>query len=121
MLIENGNITVTNPDSQKIWGRVVGGTDTFTWRSGIGITQNGQLMFAAGNNLSPETLAQALSLAGAVNAIQLDINPHWVRFNIFNSTGSGQYDSAPLNKDMQDGSKEYLNGYQKDFFYIYKK
>lgn len=121
MLIENGDITVTNADSQKIWGRVVGGTDTFTWRSGIGITQNGQLIFAAGNNLSPDTLAQALSLAGAINAIQLDINPHWVRFNIFNSTGSGQYDSAPLNKDMQDGSKEYLNGYQKDFFYVYKK
>ncbi len=120
MLIENGNITVENPDSQKVWGRVVG-ADTFTWRSGIGETQNGELIFAAGNNLSPQTLAQALSVAGAVNAIQLDINPHWVRFNIFNSIGSGQYDSAPLNKDMSDGSKEYLKGYQKDFFYVYKK
>ncbi len=120
MLIENGNITVTNPYNQKVWGRIVG-TDTFTWRSGIGVTQNGELVFAAGNNLSPVTLAQALSVAGAINAIQLDINPHWVRFNIFNSTGSGQYNSAPLNKDMQDGSKEYLTGYQKDFFYIYKK
>jgi len=120
MLIEDGSITVENPDSQQVWGRVVG-DGTYTWRSGIGITKNGELLFAAGNNLSPQTLAQALSVAGAVNAIQLDINPHWVRFNIFNSTGSGQYDSAPLNKDMQDGSKEYLNGYQKDFFYVYKK
>lgn len=120
MLIENGNITVTNPDSQQVWGRVVG-AGTYTWRSGIGMTQDGELLFAAGNNLSPQTLAQALSVAGAVNAIQLDINPHWVRFNIFNSIGSGQYNSAPLNKDMADGSKEYLNGYQKDFFYLYKK
>src|SRR5262249_51501905 len=92
MLIENGAITVTNPDSRQLWGRTVG-ADTFTWRSGIGVTQKGELLFAAGNNLSPQTLAQALSLAGAVNAIQLDINPHWVRFNIFNSTGSGQYNS----------------------------
>lgn len=120
MLIENGAVTVTNIDSRKVWGRVVG-TDTYTWRSGIGITAKGELLFAAGNNLSPLTLADALRVAGAVNAIQLDINPHWVRFNIFNSTGSGNYDSAPLNKDMQDGSKEYLNGYQKDFFYMYKK
>jgi|SRR5579872_909655 len=120
MLIEDGNITVENPDSQKVWGRIVG-TDTYTWRSGIGITAKGELLFAAGNNLSPLTLAQALRVAGAVNAIQLDINPYWVRFNIFNSIGSGKYDSAPLTKDMQDGSKEYLNGYQKDFFYIYKK
>lgn len=120
LLIENGAITVTNPDSRQTWGRVVG-ADTFTWRSGIGITKKGELIFAAGNNLSPLTLAQALIAAGATNALQLDINPHWVRFNIFNSTGSGQYDSAPLNKEMTDGAKEYLNGYQKDFFYVYKK
>lgn len=120
MLIENGSITVTNPDDRQLWGRVVG-ADTFTWRSGIGVTQQGELVFAAGNNLSPQTLAQALRIAGAVNAIQLDINPHWVRFNIFNAKGSGQYDSAPLNKEMSDGAKEYLNGYQKDFFYLYKK
>lgn len=120
MLIENGGIAVTNPNSRHMWGRVVG-TDTFTWRSGIGITKNNELLFAAGNNLNPETLAQSLHIAGAVDAIQLDINPHWVRFNIFNSKGSGQYNSVPLNKDMTDGSKEYLNGYQKDFFYVYKK
>lgn len=120
MLIENSDITVTNENSRHMWGRVVG-ADIYTWRSGIGITPNGQLIFAAGNNLSPETLARALRVAGAINAIQLDINPHWVRFNIFNSKGPGQYDSAPLNKDMTDGSKEYLNGYQKDFFYVYKK
>jgi len=120
MLIKDGNVTVTDPDSIKVWGRVIG-TDTFTWRSGIGITADGDLLFAAGNNLNPLTLAEALKMAGAVNAIQLDINPYWVRFNIFNSVGSGQYDSTPLNKDMQDGSKEYLNGYQKDFFYVYKK
>lgn len=119
MLIENGVITVSDPNSQKIWGRVVG-ANTFTWRSGIGITANGNLIFAAGNSLSPLTLAEALRLAGAANAIQLDINPYWVRFNIFNSTGAGKYNSAPLNKEMQDGSKQYLNGYQKDFFYIYK-
>jgi hypothetical protein len=120
MLIQDGNIVVTDAESQKTWGRVVG-ADMFTWRSGIGVTQDGDLVFAAGNNLSPQTLAQALELAGAINAIQLDINPHWVRFNIFNSTGAGTYNSVPLNKDMTDGSKEYLNGYQKDFFYIYKK
>ena len=120
MLIKDGSVMVTDPDSIKVWGRVIG-TDTFTWRSGIGITSDGDILFAAGNNLNPLTLAEALRMAGAINAIQLDINPYWVRFNIFNSKGSGQYDSYPLNQEMQDGSKEYLNGYQKDFFYVYKK
>ena len=120
MLVQDADITVNNVDSREMWGRVIG-TDTYTWRSGIGVTQNGELLFAAGNDLNPQTLAQALRIAGAVNAIQLDINPHWVRFNIFNSTGSGKYNSTPLNKDMTDGSKEYLSGYQKDFFYVYKR
>lgn len=60
-------------------------------------------------------------MAGVVSAIQLDINPHWVRFNISNPTGFGTYDSTPLNAAMDDGAKEYLNGYQKDFFYLYKR
>lgn len=120
MLIEHGSIVVANEDSQKVWGRVIG-AQMFTWRSGIGITRHGNLLFAAGNNLNPLTLAQALAAAGATDAIQLDINPHWVRFNVFNYRGGGQYDSYPLNKEMADGAKEYLNGYQKDFFYLYKK
>lgn len=120
LLIQDGQITVSNPASQKVWGRVVG-SDIFTWRSGIGLNAQGNLIFAAGNSLNPQTLAQALQMAGAVNAIQLDINPHWVRFNIFNYRGNGQYDSVPLNQAMPDGSKEYLHGYQKDFFYLYKK
>jgi hypothetical protein len=120
MLIKDAHVAVTNPDSQQVWGRVVG-DGAFTWRSGIGIAAKGELIFAAGNNLSPQTLALALSAAGADNAIQLDINPHWVRFNLFNANGDSGYDSAPLNPDMQDGAREYLNGYQKDFFYIYKR
>ena len=76
-------------------------------------------MFAVGNNLTPETLANALISAGADSAIQLDINPVWVRFNIFESTGGSNYSSVPLTKDLTDGSKQYLSGYNKDFFYIY--
>ncbi len=47
-------------------------------RSGLGITASGQLVWAAGEQLSPATLANALVAAGAVRAIELDINPDWV-------------------------------------------
>ena len=93
----------------------------YTWRSGIGITKEGNLLYAVGNNLTPTTLAAALKSAGAVNAIQLDINPTWVRFNIFTSLGGGEYNSTTLTKELKDGSKQYLNGYEKDFFYLYQK
>ena len=68
LLIENGQITVTDPSSQQTWGRVVG-TGMYTWRSALGVSKDGQLLFAAGNNLSPETLAEALASAGAVRIL----------------------------------------------------
>ncbi|HEX8974670.1 MAG TPA: phosphodiester glycosidase family protein [Patescibacteria group bacterium] len=122
ILVQDGNVAVSDPRNRQLWGRLVIGTvDIFTWRSGIGITKNGNIIFAVGNNLTPTTLANALKAGGAVNAIQLDINPIWVRFNIFDYLANGKYDSYTLTKDLQDGSKAYLDGYEKDFFYIYKK
>lgn len=120
MLIENGQIATYNDVNRKLWGRTPT-TSIYTWRSGLGITKSGNLIYAIGNNLIPDTLAKALEMAGVVNAMQLDINPYWVRFNVFDSKGNGAYQTSILMKGVYDGSKAFLNGYQKDFFYIYKK
>ena len=120
MLVDNGAIGANDPQNKALWGRTMT-TAIYTWRSGLGITKNGDLLFAVGGNLTPETLGNALKAAGAVNAMQLDINPNWVRFNLFDSTGNGQYKSTTLIKDLKDGSQAYLHGYEKDFFYLYKK
>ena len=122
ILIAGGEVSVENPRSKALWGRLAAGTtDIYTWRSGVGINKKGDLVFAVGNNLTPVTLANALKAAGAVDAIQLDINPIWVRFNIFESIGGGKYDSVPLTNQLHDGAKAYLTGYEKDFFYVYKR
>ncbi len=122
ILIDNGDVAVGDQRNKKLWGRLAAGTvDIYTWRSGIGLTKEGNLLFAVGNNLTPVTLASALKTAGAVSAIQLDINPIWVRFNLFDYIGNGKYNSTTLTKDLADGSKQYLNGYEKDFFYLYAK
>ncbi len=119
ILIEDGLSAVTDEKNKKLWGRTPS-FDIKTWRSGIGLNKNGNVLYAVGNNLTPQTLADALLSAGAVEAIQLDINPYWVRFNIFDDTGNGTYHTSTLINKIQDGSKEYLNGYTKDFFYLYK-
>ncbi len=59
------------------WGETIG-SQTSVARSGMGITANGQLVWAAGEQLLPAELASALIGAGAVRAIELDINPDWV-------------------------------------------
>jgi hypothetical protein len=120
ILIENGEVFAINEKNKKLWGRTFN-ADIYTWRSGVGLTKDGNLIYAVGNNLAPETLAQALKMGGADSAIQLDINPFWVRFNIFEPNGTGAYSTSTLIKNLKDGSKEYLNGYTKDFFYVYKK
>lgn len=120
ILVENGQIFALNELNKKLWGRTFN-ADIYTWRSGIGITKEGNLIYAVGNNLGPESLATALQMAGAQNAIQLDINPFWVRFNIFEPNGTSGYSTSTLLKGLKDGSKAYLEGYSKDFFYVYKK
>lgn len=120
MLVENGELAAADVKNKKLWGRTPSAA-IYTWRSGMGINKEGNLLFAVGNNLTPETLAAALKSAGAVNAMQLDINPFWVRFNIFTPTGAGKYSSTTLTKDLKNGQEAYLNGDDKDFFYLYKK
>ncbi len=120
ILVENGQIFALNEENKKLWGRTFN-ADIYTWRSGLGITKDGNLIYAVGNNLGPESLATALQMAGATDAIQLDINPFWVRFNIFEPKTAGGYTTSTLIKSLKDGSYGYLNGYEKDFFYIYKR
>lgn len=125
---QNGPILLQNSkdvSSSPAWDMETWGLTTtnsmYTWRSGIGITKNGDLIYAAGPSLVPESLAAALKAAGAVDAMQLDINPVWVRFIVFDSLGNGQYQYSPLTKDMVNGGGQYLTGYQKDFFYLVEK
>lgn len=55
----------------------VGGAVENQWRSGLGITSDGALVYVTGPSLAPLQLAQLLVAAGAVRAMQLDINPDW--------------------------------------------
>lgn len=120
MLIEDSKIvTSSNEWNMQTWGLTTTNS-MYTWRSGIGITKNGNLIYAVGSSLVPETLAKALLSAGAVNAMQLDINLAWVRFIVYKPTGNGKYKYFPLTKDLINGGYQFLNGYQKDFFYVYK-
>ena len=119
-LIHHGKITPFVETGTDTWGRTTTNS-MYTWRSGIGITKNGNLIYAVGNSLIPSTLAAALKDAGAIDAIQLDINPYWVRYVLYTSLGKGRYTYVPLLRDMQNGGYAYLHGYNKDFFYIYKK
>jgi hypothetical protein len=118
LLLENSkDVTSSTEWNMQTWGLTTTNS-MYTWRSGLGVTQDGNLVYAAGPSLVPQTLALALKAAGAINAMQLDINPVWVRFIIFNLNKYDSYNHYSLTKDMIDGGSQYLTGYQKDFFYL---
>jgi hypothetical protein len=56
------------------------------WRSALGVTADGALVYAAGPGLDPLQLAQLLVRAGAVRGMELDINPGWPVFAAYRPT-----------------------------------
>ena len=102
-------------------GSAWGGTilnRTHTWRSGLGLTSYGSLIYAAGPSLSALTLGEALRAAGAITAMQTDINPFWVRAFLYDRSASGGLQITRLNPGMSGSGFEYLYGNDRDFFYL---
>jgi hypothetical protein len=77
------------------WGATLGGR-VYVWRSGIGVTATGALVYVGGPDLNITDLADVLVRAGAVRAMELDINTDWVNLATYApSTATGP--AAPGN------------------------
>jgi hypothetical protein len=100
----------------ECWGATLGGGVAVA-RSALGITEDGQLVWAAGESLSPAALAHALSDAGVQRAVELDINPQWVAGYVYTHRGSGPVAVAVV--PGQTGIPgELLAPYSRDFFTV---
>jgi hypothetical protein len=81
----------------QAWGSTCGATSCAAsvpgiehqWRSGVGVTADGALVYATGPALDPLQLAQLLVRAGAVRGMQLDINPSWTVFVTYDPPAAG--------------------------------
>jgi hypothetical protein len=79
-IVEHGRVPSTvDQNVQTSWGATLGG-GYYVWRSGIGETRDGRIIFAYGPALDVRTLAELLRRAGCVEAMELDINPDWTNF-----------------------------------------
>jgi hypothetical protein len=101
---------------QSCWGSTLGGV-TFIARSALGITGDGQLVWAAGESLSPAGLALALVNAGVQRAVELDINPAWVAAYLYVHGRSGPR-AEPVVPGQNGISGRFLESYSRDFFTI---
>jgi hypothetical protein len=99
-LIVDGARAVPGLASQNTdkWGKTLGGSFN-VWRSGLGVTATGALVYVGGPALSISDLANVLVRAGAVRAMELDINTDWVQFSTY---------SGPLNTPINGGNGKSL-------------
>jgi hypothetical protein len=106
------------------WGYTVGNA-VLVWRSGLGVTANGALVYVGGPGLSAIGLAQLLVRAGAVRAMELDINSDWVDFFTY---GPGPAGSPPgdltvskLLVDMKPSTYNYLSASSRDGIAVFSR
>jgi hypothetical protein len=98
------------------WGETVNNA-TRVWRSGIGVDAHGNLLYAAANYQTVESLAKVLKAAGAVRALELDINEDWTSFISYRKGGA--VEPSNLLPEMYRSPERYLVPDERDFFALY--
>ena len=99
------------------WGDTLG-NKVLVWRSAVGVTADGALVYGYGSGLGARSLADLMLRAGCVRAMELDINPAWTTFNFYNATVPGDPGSVKGTKLLPDAEKSgnrYLSNDARDF------
>ena len=117
LLVDRGAAAATvTTCGTACWGNTIQSL-TQVARSGLGITATGQLVWGAGEQLSPAALADALVSAGAVRAIELDINPDWVAGYLYVHRATGPA-AVPVVPGQHGIAGELLAPYRRDFLAV---
>ena len=96
LLVNNGQpVPGLNANDTSRWGFTLGNA-VYVWRSGLGVTADGALVYVGGPGLDITDLANLLVRAGAVRAMELDINTDWVDYASYAPSTAGGV-AAPAN------------------------
>lgn len=116
-LLVDGGRPAANAGSWWAWGATLGNVSSI-WRSAVGVAANGDLI--VGDAVStPAQLARIMVAAGAVRALELDINPWWVHTFVYGPpAGDGTPVPQKLHPAMQRSSYRFLYPDTRDFFYL---
>lgn len=121
LLVDHGQIQADAMDgSGQTWGYTVKNA-YYVWRSGVGVTANGDIVYAMGPTLSVQTLAQILQRAGAVTAMELDINPDWVSFMSYQAAGQPANPTPVKLTNFSKPADRYYQTSSRDFIAVYAR
>ena len=117
LIIDNGRLNPALNDSSQ-WGFTLGNA-VRVWRTGAGVDRRGNLIYAAADDQTVITLARILQRAGAVRAMQLDINPEWP--TLITYTHRGGLGPVKVVPNYQQPVTRYLVPDDRDFFAVYRR
>jgi hypothetical protein len=122
LIVDSGRVPASvNSDVESSWGATLGG-GYYVWRSGIGITRDGRVIFVYGPALDVQDLADLLQRAGAVEGLQLDINPYWMSYEYYQADGHpADPKPAALLPTQQQTVYRYYAPYSRDFTAVYAR
>jgi hypothetical protein len=115
LLVDGGSPTPLVNDGAD-WGLTLHG-DPAVWRTGLGIDAGGNLIYVAAPDQTASSLASILVAAGAVRAMELDINPEWPIFVTYH--GAGAAGPALFVPNPNQIPNRFLYSSTKDFFAVY--
>ena len=105
------------------WGALLGNA-TYVWRSAWGVTADGALLYVGGPALSIPNLTRILLDAGAVRAMEGDINPEWVSGNLYvvedgECVGYKGLPGTVVQGGMRAPGRRYLSNDTRDFVAVF--
>jgi len=98
-----------------------GGNATYVWRTALGVRPDGSLVFVVGDSLSVHTLANIVRGAGAVRAMELDINKDWTNFITYTHPSTGLAVPRMLTTDEHPNPSRYLQPSTRDFVAVFPR
>jgi hypothetical protein len=121
LLVDNGTVTVGQGDgSSAQWGYTISNS-YYIARSGVGITAKGDIVYVGGGQLSVYTLAKLLKAAGAVNGMELDINPAWTSFMTYNAAQNPQTPTPSKLWEFDQPANRYYSPSDRDFVAVHTR
>ena len=122
LVVDHGKIAPNlNDDIETNFGATLGG-GYFVWRSGLGITSDGRIVYVYGPALDVQDLAELLRRAGAVEGMQMDINPAWMKFDYYQADGHPSDPApAPLLPTQEPSPYSYYSPSTRDFTAVYAR
>jgi hypothetical protein len=121
LIVADGRIpAAVDTNVESSWGATLGG-GYYVWRSGIGITADNRVVFAYGPALDVRELADLLQRAGAVTAMELDINPEWTNFMYYLPNQPADPTPVSLLPDQEEPADRYYAPNSRDFTAVFAK